>query len=88
MQTTRLYAYRFDARGSRPFGDPPHAHVATEPVGPLGVPEPVGDLPSLHEEAGVEVRLVATLWPFWHRVVAGTVGFSGIRLRNAVPEPS
>ncbi|ONI86694.1 hypothetical protein ALI22I_24015 [Saccharothrix sp. ALI-22-I] len=88
MQTTRLYAYRFDAGAFRPIGDPPNAHVATEPVEPLGEPEPVGDLLALHEEAGIEVRLMTNLWPFWRRVVGSTLGFSGIRLRNAVPEPA
>ncbi|MGW4116338.1 DUF6886 family protein [Actinosynnema sp. NPDC004786] len=86
--TARLYAYRFAAGPFRPFGDPPHAHVATRPVEPLGPPEPVGDLLALHEEAGIELRLTANLWPFWRRVTAGTLGFSGIRLRNAVPEPT
>jgi hypothetical protein len=88
VQSARLYAYRFDARAFRPFGDPPNAHVASEPVEPLGAPEAVGDLLALHQDAGVEVRLMVTLWPFWRRVVTSTLGFSGIRLRNALPEPT
>ncbi len=87
MQTTRLYAYRFDAAPFHPIGDPPHAHVATGTVEPLGPPEPVGDLVALHERAGIELRVMANLWPFWRRVTASTLGFSGIRLRNAAPEP-
>ncbi|WP_447001725.1 DUF6886 family protein [Saccharothrix isguenensis] len=86
MQTARLYAYRFDARAFRQFGEPPNAHVATRPVEPLGAPVQVGDLLALHEAAGIEVRLMPNLWPFWRRVVAGTLGFSGIRLRNALPQ--
>ncbi|MDU0294303.1 DUF6886 family protein [Saccharothrix longispora] len=88
LRTARLYAYRFDAAAFRPFGDPPNAHVATVPVEPLGDPEPVGDLLSLHEEAGIELRLTTDLWPFWRRVTTGTLGFSGIRLRNAAPDPA
>ncbi|NUT50171.1 MAG: hypothetical protein HOV94_23090 [Saccharothrix sp.] len=88
MRTTPLYAYRFDAQAFRPIGDPPSAHVATRPVVPLGPPEPVGDLPALHERAGIELRLTPTLWPFWRRVTTSTLGFSGIRLRNALPEPA
>lgn len=88
MQSARLYAYRFDAARFRPFGDPPNAHVATEPVEPLGAPVAVGDLLTVHEDAGIEVRLMPTLWPFWQRVVGSTLGFSGIRLRNALPEPA
>lgn len=33
--------------------------------------------------AGIELRLVSSLWPWWDAVIASTVGFSGIRLRNA-----
>ncbi|WP_367128186.1 DUF6886 family protein [Saccharothrix sp. HUAS TT1] len=88
LRTARLHAYRFDADAFEPFGDSPHAHVATRPVDPLGAPSPVGDLPALHEEAGIELRLTTNLWPFWHRVTTSTLGFSGIRLRNARPEPA
>jgi hypothetical protein len=83
IRTTRLYGYRFDAGPFRPIGDPPNAHVATVAVTPLRPAEPVGDLFALHEAAGIELRVVANLWPFWHRVIDSTVGYSGIRLRNS-----
>ena len=88
MQSVSLYAYRLDAAAFRPR-DPadPNAHVATEPVQPLGPPEPVGDLLALHEEAGIQLRVLDNLWPWWNEVIASTVGFSGIRLRNAKPDP-
>jgi hypothetical protein len=53
------------------------------PVHPLGPPEPVGGLFELHEEAGIELRVLPELWTFWAAVTASTLGFSGIRLRNA-----
>jgi hypothetical protein len=59
--------------------------VATEPVTPLGPAEPVGDLLALHEADGIQLRLLSDLWPLWDAVVASTLGFSGIRLRNAAP---
>jgi hypothetical protein len=31
---------------------------------------------------------VPNLWPAWNRVVASTLEFSGIRLHNAVPQPT
>jgi len=34
-------------------------------------------------DAWVELRIVDDLWPLWDRVVASTLEFSGIRLRNA-----
>ena len=50
---------------------------------PLGPAEPVRDLLDLHEEAGIQLRVLDNLWPFWNEVTASTLGFSGIRLRNA-----
>lgn len=88
MRSTRLFAYRLPATGFRPIGEPePHAVVATEPVEPLGPPEPVGDLLELHARAGIQLRVLPNLWPFWDEVVASSLNFSGIRLRNARPRP-
>jgi len=87
MRTVRLYAYRLPADHFTTIGEPPNAHVATEPVAPLGPAEPVGDLFELHEEAGIQLRVLANLWPFWDVVVTTSLGFSGIRLRNARPRP-
>ncbi|GLY52982.1 DUF6886 family protein [Lentzea sp. NBRC 102530] len=88
MRTVELYAYRFDAAPFRPFGEEGegggHAHVATETVVPLGPAERVGDLFALHEEAGIELRVLANLWAFWDEVTASGHDFSGIRLRNAL----
>ena len=88
LRTTRLYAYRFAAADFRPFpfdSDHPHAWVATEAVEPLGPAEPLGDLLGLHEAAGIELRVLADLGPFWAAVATSTLEFSGIRLRNAGP---
>jgi hypothetical protein len=85
LQSAQLFAYRFDAADFRAYGDEadPHAFVADHPVRALGPAEPVGDLMRLHEEAGIELRLAQSLWPWWHAVIETTVGFGGIRLRNA-----
>ena len=85
MQAVRLFAYRFDAALFEPYGEDrtSHAHVARRPVIPLGPPEPVPDLLTLHEEAGIELRLARLIWPWRRAVTASTVGFSGIRLKNA-----
>ena len=86
IRTIRLFAYRLPADRFSPFGgEAHHAHVAVEPVEPLGPPEPVGDLLHLHAEAGIQLRVLDNLWPFWDEVIASTVEFSGIRLRNAKP---
>ena len=86
LRTVRLYAYRLPATDFTPFGEGvPHAHVATRTVTPLGLPEPVGDLLRLHEEAGIELRVLPTLWPLWDAITGSTLDFSGIRLGNALP---
>jgi hypothetical protein len=89
LQATILYGYRLPAGPFAPV-DPadPHAQVATEPVEPLGPPEPVGNLLALHAAAGIQVRLLPNLWPFWDEVIGSSVGFSGIRLHNALPRPT
>ncbi|MEO3869806.1 DUF6886 family protein [Nonomuraea sp. B12E4] len=83
LMDVRLYAYRLPADEFEPIGDPPHAVVSRVPVTPLGPPEPVPDLFGLHEEAGIQLRVLNSLWPFWNEVTASTLEFSGIRLRNA-----
>ena len=64
------------------------AHVAVEPVEPLDVAEPVGDLLAMPEAAGIQLRVLQNLWPFWDAVVASMGGFSGGRLSNARPRPA
>lgn len=83
MRTVELYAYRFAADSFAPFGEPVSAIVATHAVRPLAPPEPVGDLLELHAQAGIELRVTTNLWPYCDAVVASTLGFSAIRMRNA-----
>src|SRR5829696_6844453 len=88
VQRATLYAYRMPAGAFRPLSPTQtHAWVATEPVAPLGPARPVGDLLALHAAAGIQLRLVERLWPWWDEVVASTAGHSGIRLRNAAGYP-
>jgi hypothetical protein len=47
----------------------------------------VGDLLRCHAEAGIQLRVLDNLWAFWDAVITSSVGFSGIRLRNAKPRP-
>jgi Family of unknown function (DUF6886) len=86
MRTVELYAYRFAAEDFGPVDvDDPHAMVSTAEVAPLGPPERVGDLFELHDRAGIQLRVLPHLHGFWDAVIASTLGFSGIRLRNARP---
>jgi hypothetical protein len=83
MAATTLYAYRFAAEDFEPFGERPHAHVATHPVGPLGPPAEVGDLVRLHEEHGIELLVLPELDGHFARVREAGLEFSGIRMGNA-----
>lgn len=82
IRTVALFAYRLPAAPFAPMGP---AFVATAEVVPLGPPEPVGDLLALHDEAGIQLRVLPELHTFWAAVTTSTLGFSGIRMRNARP---
>jgi len=49
----------------------------------LGPAERVRNLFELYEEADIQLRVLPALLPFWDQVITTTLGFSGIRLRNA-----
>lgn len=83
LRATTLWAYRFAAGDFEPFGERPHAHVATHPVMPLGPPEEVGDLVGLHAAHGIELRVLRELEGYFARVRADGLEFSGIRMGNA-----
>lgn len=97
IRQVELYAYRLPAEPFQPIGLEPTSHeraaatpfamASLEPVEPLGPPERVGDLLTLHEEAGIQLRVLPNLWPFWDAVIESTLEFSGIQLRNARPRP-
>lgn len=83
MRTTTLYAYRFAAADFEPFGERPHAHVATHPVAPLGPPAEVGHLVRVHEEHGVELRVLPALEEHFAGVREAELEFSAIRMGNS-----
>ena len=80
MRTCRVVAYRMP-EGTFVENDD-RFWISTEPVEPLEVVE-LGDLVERHERAGIELRTEDHLLAFWNEVVGSTLGFSGIRLRNA-----
>ncbi|HLZ47555.1 MAG TPA: hypothetical protein VKR80_02765 [Candidatus Limnocylindria bacterium] len=47
----------------------------------------IGDLVGRHAAAGIPLRTLANVWPLWDAVVASTLEFSGMRLRNAAARP-
>ena len=83
MAATTLYAYRFAAADFEPFGERPHAHVATRAVAPLGPPVEVGDLVGLHAQHDIELLVLPDLADHFTRVRARGLEFSAIRMGNA-----
>jgi hypothetical protein len=79
MRATRVVAYRLPESGFEPED---RFWVTRETVEPLELVE-LGDLLARHAEARIELRVAPALYPLWDSVVASTLDFSGIRLRNA-----
>lgn len=84
MRSTAVYQYALDAADFEHWPDATGHRVARRAVRPLLV-EPVGDLVDRHAAAGIELRLVPTLWPLVDAVVGSGLEFSIIRSRNAAP---
>lgn len=81
MRTTRVLAYRLPEATFEQDED--RFWISRAAVEPLELVE-LGDLVERHEGAGIELRACADLLRFWDDVVASTLGYSGMRLRNAV----
>jgi len=81
LRAARVYAYRLPAVTFEPYGRAAGYWVSREPVEPVERVE-LGDLVARHADAGIELRIVPALRPLWDRVIASTLEFSGIRLRN------
>jgi hypothetical protein len=86
MQACRLYAYRLPAHAFQPHEEVGGYWVCEEPVEAVGR-EVIDNLVGRHADAGIELRITPSIWPFWRQVASSTVGYSGLRLRNAAPDP-
>ena len=86
MRRVKLYRYRFAASAFRPWVAASGQWVSDEIVEPLDV-EPMADLLDAHVSAGIELRIVPSLWPFRDLAVSDRWDFSVVRLRNASPRP-
>ena len=85
VRACRLYAYRLpvDAFAPHEVGG---YWVTGQPV-EAAERVIVDDLLGRHAAAGIELRIAPSVWPFWRRVTASTVAYSGSRLRNAADHP-
>jgi hypothetical protein len=86
IRAAQVVAYRLPEETFAPDPGVGGYWLSRDPVAPLELVE-LGDLLSLHADAGIELRILENLWPLWDRVIASTLEFSGIRLRNTLPRP-
>jgi uncharacterized protein DUF6886 len=86
MRAACVFAYRLPDRTFRPHDTVGGYWVSEVAVETLERIE-LGDLLERHVAAGIELRIVPSIWPLWDRVVASSLEFSGSRLRNAQPRP-
>jgi hypothetical protein len=82
MPTTPLYAYRLPAEGFEPYEPAGGYWISRTTVEPVEVQQ-LGNAVELHRAAGIELRVVPRLLELWADVIASTLEFSGMRLRNA-----
>jgi hypothetical protein len=81
MRTVRVVAYRLPEETFEPYEPAGGYWVSRATVDPLERIE-LGDLVQRHEQAAIELRVVDSVLRFWDDVVASTLHYSGIRLRN------
>jgi hypothetical protein len=85
MRATTLYRYQIDAAAFAPWAAASGQWTCLHDVEPLSV-TPVGDLLAEHVQAGIELRLVPSLWPLRDLAVSDRWDFSIVRMANAQPD--
>ncbi|MEO7370322.1 MAG: DUF6886 family protein [Ilumatobacteraceae bacterium] len=86
MRTAHVYCYEFDSDGFEPWEDADGQWTSDAQVLPISV-APVGDLVAAHLGAGIELRVVESLWRLRDVAIAGEFDFSIVRMHNALPRP-
>jgi hypothetical protein len=81
MRDGRVIAYRVPEETFEPDPVVTGYWRSREGVTPLEAVV-ITDFVGRHAAAGIELRVVLDLWSVWDRIVASTLEFSGIRLRN------
>lgn len=84
IRSAHVFAYRLPEDAFKPDPEVGGYWLSRETVVPEERVE-LGNLVARHRRAGIELRVVSTLWPLWDLVVASTLEYSGIRLHNAQP---
>lgn len=86
VRTATLYLYWMPEATFSESSDTAGYWMSREPVDAIGRVE-IDGLVGRHAAAGIELRTAPNLWPLWDDVVASSLEYSGMRLRNALPRP-
>ena len=86
MRAATLHVYRMPEATFVESADTAGYWMSREPVDALARLT-IDDLVGRHAAAGIRLRTESNLWPLWDDVIASTLEFSGMRLRNALPRP-
>jgi len=84
MRTARVVAYRMPEQTFAENDD--RFWISEEGVEPLELVD-LGDLVERHGAAGIELHADTDLLRLWDDVIGSSLGYSGIRLRNASMAP-
>jgi hypothetical protein len=87
MRAAHVWRYGLPADTFEPWPDASGQWVSRVEVVPLAV-TPMGDLIEAHAEAGIELRIVDSLWPISALAVSDRWDFSIVRMRHAQPARS
>ena len=87
VKTATVYRYELDAADFAPWNDASGQWVCAHEVEPLSIAA-VGNLLALHRDAGIELRVVQSLWPLHDLVHSDRWDFSTVRMANAQPRPT
>lgn len=84
LRSCRLYCYHLPPETFECIDECAGYFVSRVPVKPVCV-EVLNDAVAELQKRGVELRIVPNLWPLRDAVVASSLQFSMIRMRNALP---
>lgn len=84
VRTTRLYRYELPPDTFAPVDEGAAYYISRHAVEPLAVTV-IHDLLAALMALDVELRVTPSLWPLCDAVVASSLRFSCIRMRNAAP---
>jgi hypothetical protein len=87
FRDARIFLYRLPAEPFESADAEAGYYIARSAVRPIERTL-ITDVIQKHADLGIELRVVENLWPLWDLVIASTLCFSGIRLRNAAPRPT